>query len=258
MKKSYTGTSGYSYDHWAGVFYPEDLARGDWFAYYCRYFKSVELNVTFYRLVSEKIFQSWYEKSSPDFKFAIKGSRYITQFKRLDNIENSVKIFFERANLLNEKLSVVLWQLPPNFESDPQKLENFCEIISKRSQVRQCFEFRHKSWFTEKNYKILSYYNMPVVLADYPFDLRIGGMNWKKEDEREVVEIPKIGDFIYFRRHGAIALYSSKYPKQLLGEYSRVINDWLKQADVYVYFNNDAHGNAVLNAEFLSQELVNK
>lgn len=240
--RAYIGTSGYSYPHWGkGIFYPPKLPSARWLEHYYKYFSSVELNVTFYRLPSEKAYAGWYQRTPEKFLFALKGSRFITQRKRLKDCQGPLELFFEGAGQLREKLSVVLWQLPPSFKQSLDRLEEFSALLGRFSPIRQAFEFREESWFCPEVFQILKRYGMGLCLADWPvFDAK------KSEDF----------DFIYLRRHGPGALYNSCYSEGQLKRDAGKIKRWLgKGKDVYLYFNNDAEGWAVRNASTLQKLL---
>lgn len=236
--KLFIGTSGYSYPHWKKVFYPADLDESNWLEFYAKKFKAVELNVTFYRLPNKKTFEGWYKKTPKDFRFAIKGSRFITHVKRLKNDKDSIKIFFEQISSLGEKLSAVLWQLPPKFRVNIERLEDFLADTHNSQLVfgktREVFEFRDASWFCDDVYEILRKYNAAIALADHPFEMNT---------------VPPTADFIYIRRHGPASLFSSKYSLSELRKLAESVKTWQKQKkDAYVFFNNDARGYAVENA----------
>lgn len=240
ISKVFIGTSGYIYGHWRRVFYPEDLPSYKWLEHYTKFFKTVELNVTFYRLPQESAFKSWYKRTPEDFVFVLKGSRFITHIKKLHGVKQPVKLFFDRASLLKEKLGVVLWQLPPSWKKNIERLGNFLKIIS-RYKVRQAFEFRHESWFSHDVYKLLKKYNVALCLADSPYYPKVEKVT---------------ADFIYIRFHGGKILYGSCYSKKEMQEWSRKIKKWAKKGfDVYAYFNNDALGYAVENAKELKKLL---
>lgn len=234
--KVFIGTSGYNYKHWSnGVFYPEGLNQKEWLEHYAKFFKSVELNVTFYRLPQEKVFESWKKRTPPDFFFAIKGSRFITHIKRLKDIEEPLENFFDRASLLKKKLSVVLWQLPPSFKMDVVRLESLLQNLKKYKNIRNAFEFRHESWLCDDIFEMLDKKNCCICLADWPeFD----------------TEIPVMGSFVYVRRHGTEGeLYNGCYSDSQLKKDASSIREWMNQGkDVYIYFNNDARGWAIMNA----------
>jgi len=268
MPKAYIGTSGYIYDHWYGIFYPEDLVKAQWLEYYCRFFDTVELNVTFYRLPFETAFKNWYKRTPDNFSFTVKGSRFITHVKKLTDCEEPLKLLFARAKYLKEKLGVVLWQTPPTLaygeikskiQSKIQKFTKFCELLKQFTpkNIRHSFEFRHESWFCPEVYQILKKYNFALVICDYPFEIVSSEQEPAVRGRKQIV-IPETADFIYLRRHGATALYSSNYSDAQLQQDAELIKKWLKNGkDVYVYFNNDARGYAVKNALKL-KELLKK
>jgi uncharacterized protein YecE (DUF72 family) len=239
MSKIYIGTSGYIYPHWEGIFYPEDWPKSRKLEFYCQHFDTVELNNTFYRLPGEKAFEGWRKRTPKDFIFAVKVSRFITHVKKLVDCKESWKIFLKRALILKEKLGPLLFQLPPFLKADPKKLEDFVKMILKESPkgLRFAFEFRNESWCDEKIYHILKKFNLAWVIVDSP--------SWPK-----VYQVT--ADFVYVRMHGSKILFGSKYTKKELEDLAKKIKKWKKQnLDVYVYFNNDAHGYAVENAKEL-------
>lgn len=241
--KVYIGTSGYSYEHWADdVFYPKGLPKDKWLEFYVKYFKSTELNVTFYRLPLKVAFAGWDKRTPKDFAFAIKGSRFITHIKRLKDCQKPLELFFDRADPLKNKLSVVLWQLPPKFLAKPDRLINFIGQLKKFKHIRHAFEFRDKSWFSGEVYEILRKSNMAICIADYP---------------KFAKELPLTADFAYIRRHGGgTSLYAGCYSNAALKKDAAKIKKLLKDGiDVYIYFNNDAMGYAVKNAQTLQRFL---
>ena len=232
MMGIYIGTSGFSYHHWAEKFYPKGIKQSDWLTYYAKYFQSVEINSSFYRLPNENVLKSWYDKTPDDFIFSVKGSRYITHTKRLLVGQDSVDLFMNRADGLGKKLKVVLWQLPPNFEADSESLESFLKLL-KSHKCRFAFEFRHESWFSEPIYRILRAYNAALVIADSP--------HFPKTEIQTA-------DFSYIRFHGGKYLYDSKYSPKEMKHWSKKIGNLARSGDVFAYFNNDANAYAVKNA----------
>ncbi len=252
--KVYIGTSGYTYYHWRGVFYPENLPSYKWLEHYTKFFDTVELNVTFYRLPQESTFKSWYRRTPKEFVFVLKGSRFITHVKKLQGVSQATKLFFDRANLLKEKLGVILWQLPPSWKKNIERLESFLKATTKKYEIatrpsgarndnfsRQAFEFRHQSWFCDEVYKLLRKYKAALCLADSPYFPRVEKVT---------------ADFVYLRFHGGKILYGSRYSKKEMEVWAQKIKKWTKKGlDVYAYFNNDAFGYAVENAKELKKLL---
>ena len=245
--RMFISTSGYNYSHWSkGVFYPEDLPQRKWLEYYAKFFDTVELNVSFYRLLKREIFEGWYNRTPKNFIFAVKGSRFITHVKKLKDCEKAIDLFFESAFGLKEKLGVVLWQLPPALSFDKKRFKDFCRLLNKYSNkqtsVRKVFEFRKETWFCLEVYEILKKYGFSLCFA-----------HSKQWPYKEVIT----SDFIYLRFHGGESLYSSDYSINELRKWSFKIKAWLRQEkDVYAYFNNDACGFAVKNSRKLKELVI--
>ena len=127
--KTLIGCSGYEYKDWEGKFYPEDLPAKEHLQYYAGVFNSVEINNSFYQLPSKKTLQSWKEATHADFLFSLKGSRYVTQMKKLKDPEEPVKKFYQSVQVLEDKLGCVLWQCPGNFKINSERLESFCRAL---------------------------------------------------------------------------------------------------------------------------------
>lgn len=247
MKEIYIGTSGYNYDHWRDdVFYPKGLPQNKYLEYYSTKFNSVELNVTFYRLPSARVFEGWKRKTPNDFRFSVKGNRYITHIKRLKDVSAPLGNFAENLKPLRQKTSCILWQLPPGFKASADRLNNFVRDLKKAgfTKFRHAFEFRHESWFTRDIYKILRNNNFCLCMADMP-----------DAPSAEVLT----ADFIYIRFHGARERYSSNYSDKELKEELSKFKKWLKRSKgLYAYFNNDAYGYAPKNAMSLSKLIASK
>jgi uncharacterized protein YecE (DUF72 family) len=236
MVQTFVGTSGYCYDHWTeNVFYPAGLPQREYLEFYARHFDSVELNVSFYRLPKKETFVNWAKRTPRGFSFVVKGSRYITHIKRLKGIEESLRFFFAQISGLGNKLSAVLWQLPPGFKKDLSRLEGFLRNTRKiKRKLRLIFEFRHPSWFAEDTYHLLRKRNICLCIAHSP--------HWPVA--REVT-----ADFVYLRFHGGQHLYGSNYTEEELREWADFARQILAgRKDLYAFFNNDACGYAVRNA----------
>ncbi|HXX56806.1 MAG TPA: DUF72 domain-containing protein, partial [Thermodesulfovibrionales bacterium] len=236
------GCSGFSYDDWKGIFYPEHLQKKRWLEYYAEKFSTVELNVTFYRLPEKETFTRWYSETPPGFLFSVKGSRFITHVKKLKACEEPLNVFFSRVSALRDKLGVILWQLPPGLRVDPPRLADFLELL-KPHDVRSAFEFREETWITKKVISLIEKGKASLCMADWPPFLD---------------ELPVPANFVYMRRHGVGGNYASSYTReQLKGDAAR-IRKYLKQGkDVFIYFNNDASGYAPANAGELLTLLKN-
>lgn len=239
MSRIYIGTSGWQYDHWKGVFYPQNLPQKDWLGYYTKYFDTVEVNATFYHLMKVETFKKWRNIVGPNFTFAIKGSRFITHIKRLKNCQEEVIRFLNELKGLKGKKNVILWQLPPQMKVDSQRLISFLQILPKT--FRHAFEFRDKSWLDLPIYSLLKDYKCALVIQDSPY--------WPPA---EVVTT----DFVYLRFHGRESLYASCYSREELDLWAEKVKQWNKENfDVYGYFNNDSEGYAIKNAGTLKKLL---
>jgi len=243
VASAYIGTSGFSYPHWGkGVFYPSDLPQKDWFLYYTKHFDTVELNVSFYRLPRKEVFAGWRQKAGPDFVFSVKASRFITHIKRLKDCQEPVERLMESVAPLKSPKTVLLFQLPPRFKANLERLASFLQILTKNQSSgqqhwRYAFEFRDESWLQEGIIQILEKHRAAVVFQDHP--------DWPVAEK-------VTADFVYLRFHGKTSLYSSCYTERELRAWVKKIRDWTKAGrDVYAYFNNDALGYAIENARRL-------
>ena len=239
MVRYIVGTSGWHYDDWRGRFYPKVLNKGKWLEFYAGNFTTVELNNTFYRLPSEKVFNNWYDSTPPDFVFSVKISRFITHIKRLKNTGEALQNFMSRVTLLKDKLGPILYQLPPTLHRDDEKLEVFLSDLPKGD--KHVLEFRHESWLTDEVYDILRRYNVGICVFDMP-DLSC--------------PLLATADFAYIRFHGKDSLYSSSYSYEELADWAVKIERLAQNLDkIYIYFNNDIQGFAIKNAGKISELL---
>ena len=230
------------YEHWRGAFYPEDLARSKWFHYYIERFDTVELNVTFYRLPKIETFRKWKDTTPGNFRFALKGSRYITHIKRLNDVSEAVEKFFSGALELDKKLSIVLWQFPPNFGKDIERLEQYLDIL-KPYKVRSAFEFRNGSWLCNETDALLKKYKYCYCMADWPEFLNA---------------LTLTTSYAYIRRHGHGGNYDTNYSDEELKKDKQLIQTLQRKGvkDVYIFFNNDYKGYSPKNA-LTMKKLIN-
>lgn len=232
---SHIGTSGWSYDHWKGPFYPDDIKGDNMLSYYCEHFKSVEINNSFYHLPQAKTLKHWRDMSPDNFLFSVKASRYITHMKKLNDPKQSVHDLLERVSVLKEKLGPILFQLPPRWRYNHDRLNHFLEGLS--DEFRYAFEFRDPSWLEPEVYHLLSKHNAAFCI--YELDGFIS--------PREVT-----ADFVYTRLHGPGGPYQGDYDNRTLAGWAGAFHSWAKQGkDIYCYFDNDEAGYAARNAESL-------
>ena len=240
MSEVRIGTSGWHYTHWRGVFYPDDLPTRAWLAYYARHFDTVEINNTFYQLPEPGTFSTWAEIAPPNFLFAVKGSRYITHMKKLRDCGEPLERFLERSRLLGEHLGPILWQLPPRWHCNPDRLASFLRLLP--TDLRHAFEFRDPSWFTDDIYALLREHGAALCIYN------MGGSTspWMVT-----------ADWTYLRFHGPEAKYAGRYTEDQVEECAWKIRESVfdKGLSVYAYFNNDAHGWAIENARYLAETL---
>ncbi len=242
MPKYQIGCSGFLYDSWKGAFYPDDLPHKRWLAFYMSKLSTVEINVTFYRLLKKEAFERWYKETPEGFSFCLKGSRFITHVKKLKDVELPLSTFFNATAPLLEKLDCILWQLPPNLKLNMKNLEDFVANL-KQYPVRHVLEVRHKTWLTKKVFNLLSDANIAICMADWP---------------PFIDDLPVTADFVYLRRHGEGGTYSTNYTPEQLKLDAKRIKEYLKLGkDVYLYFNNDAFAFAPKNSIELNAILEN-
>jgi len=229
----YVGTSGWSYDHWKGVFYPEGLARHRWFSFYAARFNTVEINATFYHRFQDKTYEKWREQAPAGFRYTLKVPRLITHRRQLHDVAALVAEFDASAHLLGETLGMVLLQLPPNMPYQPQRLQDALNAFSEPSRV--AVEFRDPRWMTEEVLTLLAHCGASLCDADYPGQALTGMLT---------------GHYGYLRLHGRRQWYADPYSAEELAQIATTARALQSQGAkaVYVYFNNDFGGYAPANA----------
>jgi uncharacterized protein YecE (DUF72 family) len=229
------GCSGYYYNHWKGIFYPESLPKKDWLIFYSQHFNTVEINNTFYRMPGEKAVQNWFAITPAHFVFAVKGYRYFTHLKRLiadDDSRGYMNNFMKIVSVLKEKAGPLLWQLPGSFKADITRLEKFCLMLS--NDFQHVFEFRHPSWFNDEVYGILEKYNHSLCIVSGP---------------SSVPEIRTTAPLAYIRFHGEGTWYNDNYSDEKL-QLWKVRLESLNPLTLFAYFNNDVNAFAVNNGKY--------
>jgi uncharacterized protein YecE (DUF72 family) len=283
MTEARIGISGWRYAPWRGKFYPKSLRQKDELAYVASKFSTVEINGTFYSLQRPESFAAWHDAVPDDFVFAVKGARYITHMLKLKDVEQPLANFFAQGLLaLKAKLGPVLWQLPPNFIFNPEKLTTFFDLLPRSGRealalakghnekvrgrtclkldadrpIRHALEIRHDSFRSADFIRLLRRHDIALVVAD-------------------TVEWPLLmdatSDFVYVRLHGSRQLYASGYGPRALDRWAERIGCWVagreaqgehagtparrRRRDVYVYFDNDAKVRAPADALNLIRKL---
>ncbi len=241
----YIGCSGWNFKDWKERFYPEGLPQKEWLSYYAEVFGSVEVNATFYRLPKEDTFRKWYDDTPKDFRFALKGSRYVTHLKKLKEVEPYVKDFYEQSALLGDKLGCVLWQLPGNFkktEKNVEKLEKFLKALPE--QVENAIEFRDASWFDDHMRELLAAHKAIPCSISSSFDVP------------ETLE--ECEGTVYLRFHGkGKERYKYYYGEDELRNWAEAIQA-KGVSRLYAYFNNDYYANGPMNGKSFASMLDRK
>jgi len=280
------GISGWRYVPWRGVFYPEKLTQKKELAHASSIFRSIEINGTFYSLQRPEYFEAWAGETPDDFVFSVKGPKFITHVRRLTDVETPVANFLASGILrLGPKLGPILWQLPPNFRFEPEKLKEFLKILPHDTEsagslarghdkflkgraavktdakrpLRHAMEVRHSSFAVPEFIEMLRAYNVALVCAD-------------------TVEWPRMmdvtSDFMYCRLHGSEILYASGYTDEALDQWAVRVAAWargtepadaerviksagpkLPTRDVFVYFDNDVKVRAPFDAKSLTERV---
>ena len=280
------GISGWRYIPWRGVFYPKKLTQKKELAHAASIFRSIEINGTFYSLQRPEYFEAWAGETPDDFVFSVKGPRFITHIRRLRDAETPLANFLASGILrLGPKLGPILWQLPPNFRFEPEKLDAFLKILPHDTEsacelarhhdkflkgraavksdakrpLRHAIEVRHSSFAVPEFIEMLRAYDVALVCAD-------------------TVEWPRMmdvtSDFIYCRLHGSEVLYASGYTDEALDQWAVRVSDWARGAepadaerviqscgpklpsrDVFVYFDNDVKVRAPFDAKSLTERV---
>jgi uncharacterized protein YecE (DUF72 family) len=281
------GISGWTYAPWRGIFFPKGLPQNRELFHASRQVRSIEINGTFYSLQRPSSYQTWYEQTPEDFVFSIKGPRFVTHIKRLRAIEAPLANFFASGVLrLNQKIGPILWQLPPSFVYQPDRLAEFFALlprdtrsaaklaqqqhdfrlkhvpwtkIDRNRPLRHALEVRHPSFKTEAFVSLLRQHDIALVVADT-------AGKWP-------LLFDVTADFVYVRLHGDAELYVSGYTPEALQNWAEKIRAWSEgrdapgipllagaapsraSRDVYVYFDNDVKTHAPFDAMSLAHLL---
>ena len=232
LARARIGCSGWQYRHWRGEFYPADLPQTQWFDYYAARFDTVEINNSFYRLPERATFVRWGRQAPMRFEFAVKASRFLTHMKKLKDPEEPLDRLFTRMRGLGTHLGPVLYQLPPNFTCNVERLRAFLSLLPHDG--RHVMEFRDPSWYSREVFDLLERRGAALCLHDMP-----GSATARL----------RVGPFVYVRFHGSGARYGGGYPHERMKSWA----EWLREqrcagAAVYAYFNNDIGGHAPRDA----------
>jgi len=235
-KKIRIGTSGWDYDHWEGIFYPPGLDPRGRFAHYTRFFNTVEVIYSFFHIPHPWTMESWKREAPPGFQYSFQALRHIVYTTPSKQMRDLWDEFGKRAQILGDKLGIILILVPFEIPKDEKRLTFFLRQIP--DGIRVAFEFRHPSWDNKDIKNLLMAYNVAYCITSSP-------------DTKP--KFISTADFVYIRLHGSKSWHSSSYTKTQLKRYAKKIIEMAKEGkDVYVYFNNDYKGYAVLNAQTLT------
>jgi len=226
-------TSGWTYDHWKGRFYPANLPKSRWFEYYAACFSAVEVNATFYRTFQDQTYLNWKARAPQGFTYILKAPKTITHIKRLVDVEADIAAFWRSCANLGDRLDMILLQLAP---STPYSLERLGKTLRAfPSPHKIAIEFRHPSWLTQETENVLKSVNATFCNVDSPSQSLSGILT---------------SDSAYLRLHGRDSWYASNYSKEALKEIARLAKKLVEGGArrVYIFFNNDFEGYAPANA----------
>jgi uncharacterized protein YecE (DUF72 family) len=235
MERIRIGCSGWNYRHWRERFYPKRLPARRWFAFYAEHFDTVEINNSFYRLPKAETFAKWRDQAPAGFCYAVKANRFLTQAKKLKDCEEPLERMLAPMRQLEGRLGPLLFQLPPRFRINLERLESFLRLLPK--DIVCVFEFRDKSWLVPETVELLGRYGASFCAHDMP---GLATERWAT------------GPIAYVRFHGSTGKYWGRYSDRALLQWT----DWIVgQArdgrPAWCYFNNDIDAHAIDDAQTL-------
>jgi uncharacterized protein YecE (DUF72 family) len=240
------GTSGWSYKHWKGLFYPPKLAATKWLPYYAQHFSTTEINGSFYRLPSQETVLKWMEQVPEGFIFCPKMSRFLTHLKKLRDPEEPLERFFGIFEPMKGKMGPVLIQLPPFLKFDYDIADYFFQLLKKQyGGYEFVLEVRHTTWLQEESLTLMTKYDIGFVISQsgeaFPYLEMVTAKN------------------IYVRFHGPAQLYASSYTDEMLREFAHKFREWSREGHIiWAYFNNDVGGYALEDAKRLEQLVLKR
>jgi uncharacterized protein YecE (DUF72 family) len=233
------GTSGWSYKHWKGIFYPPKLKPPEWIDFYASHFKITEINGSFYKLPSKETVIEWTKKVPKYFLFCPKMSRFLTHMKKLNEPEEPLERFFGIFEPMKKMMGPVLLQLPEILKFNYDKANHLYRLMkTKYRKYDFVMEVRHDSWLQNESLTLMTKYDIGLVISQsgdrFPYSEMVTAKN------------------IYIRFHGPQVLYASSYPDTMLKDFVRKFRKWEKQGhEIWAFFNNDVNGYAIEDARRL-------
>lgn len=232
MIQWHIGCSGFHYKDWKEIFYPQDIPQRLWFEYYCKHFNTLELNATFYRFPQVEVLKNWYGKCPSEFSFSVKAPRLITHYKKMNSCEKLLDDFYTTvAEGLKEKAACILFQFPPSFDYNSERLENIIYLLNPK--FSNVVEFRNESWWNETVFKKLGKNKITFSGISHP---------------RLPDKFIENNSLFYYRMHGAPTLYQSVYPTTFLKSIVKTVKSSSKIKKAFIYFNNTMGDAAIKNA----------
>jgi uncharacterized protein YecE (DUF72 family) len=236
----FIGTSGWTYDHWQGCFYPPNLARSHWFDYYAARFNAVEVNATFYRSFQDQTYLQWKARAPQGFAYVLKAPKSITHRKLLRDVYDDIQAFCRSAALLGDAFEMILLQVHPGLPCDLELLRDALQAFPDPARV--AVEFRNEGWFNPQVESLLSSLGAAFCNVDSPRQ--------------------RLGEYLtaeraYLRLHGHERWYASDYSGKGLNEIAGLAHRLIANgaSRVYIFFNNDFGGYAPANALALQKLL---
>ena len=238
LQHVHIGTSGWAYDHWQR-FYPPDVTASGRFTYYTRVFEAVEVNTTFYGLPKAATVRQWRTTAPSGFRFSIKASRYLTHLKRLRQPRDPLRRLQRAIAPLGRSMAVILFQLPPRFSCDLERLEEFlAEFRHVFGNTPIAVEFRDASWYTPTVNRLLARYKAAFCIS------HLAGA---------LTPLTVTTGMVYIRLHGPAGKYAGRYDDATLRTWARRIRSWSRSGKtVFCFFDNDEKAFAAQDAQRLA------
>ena len=235
MERIRIGCSGWNYRHWRDRFYPKGLPQRRWFDFYAEHFDTVEINNSFYRLPKAETFEKWRDQAPPGFCYAVKANRFLTQAKKLKDCAEPLQRMMAPFRALGDRLGPILYQLPPRFRINLERLESFLALVPR--DVASVFEFRDPSWYVPETFALLDRHGAGLCVHD------MAG---------SATEQIATGRLAYVRFHGTTGKYHGRYSDEKLLSWT----DWIvaqarEGRPVWCFFNNDIDAHAIDDAQTL-------
>ncbi|MDF2690165.1 MAG: hypothetical protein K0S29_20 [Gammaproteobacteria bacterium] len=229
--KIWIGCSGFQYPEWKGHFYPKHLAKSKWFAYYAEHFNTVEINSSFYRFPQASTLEKWYRQAPVSFSYSLKAPRFISHYHKFIDTQRMLQDFYKLADILQEKLGCILFQLPESLSFKPELLDRILDQLDP--SYKNVIEFRHPSWWQEKVYQALKHAKISFCQLS------------------AFKEFPKApcDTLFYLRFHGSKTWYCGSHAAELNSWLKLINNSAAEQA--WIYFNNTMHMDAINDAKKL-------